>query len=64
MKITDKPVVVEQTFSTSSGELWKAITGLKEMRLWFFNNMPSFKLKVGFKTAFVVEKDGHIFSYC
>ncbi len=63
MKITDKPIVVEQTFDVSITELWNAITELKQMTQWFFENIESFEPKVGFETKFVIENEGRVFSH-
>lgn len=63
MKNTDKPIVVEQIFDVSITELWNAITELKQMKQWFFENIESFEPKVGFETRFVVENEGSVFSH-
>lgn len=63
MKNTDKPIVVEQTFDVSITELWNAITELKQMKQWFFENIESFEPKVGFETRFVVENEGSVFPH-
>jgi len=39
MKITDDPVIIEQTISTSIHNLWNAISKPEEMKLWFFENI-------------------------
>jgi uncharacterized protein YndB with AHSA1/START domain len=59
----DKPIVVEQTFDVSPEELWKAITELKQMTQWFFENIPSFQPRAGFETRFVIENEGRIFPH-
>lgn len=55
MKVTDPLIVVEQLFDKSISEVWKAITELKQMKEWFFDNIPDFKPEVGFKTQFNVQ---------
>ncbi len=63
MKKADKPIIVEQTFDVSPGELWHAITELKQMTQWFFENIEAFEPKVGFGTRFVVENEGRVFPH-
>jgi uncharacterized protein YndB with AHSA1/START domain len=63
MKQNDEPVVVEQAFGVSTDQLWCAITELKQMRQWFFENIESFKPVSGFETMFVVENEGRIFPH-
>lgn len=50
-----KPITTEQLFSCSTTRLWRAITNVKEMRQWFFDNIPDFKAEVGFETHFLVD---------
>jgi uncharacterized protein YndB with AHSA1/START domain len=63
MKITDKPIVVEQTFDVSLVELWNAITELNQMRQWFFEIIEAFEPKVGFETKFVIENEDKTFPH-
>ena len=55
MKKSDKPIVVEEEFNKNIDTVWKAITEPEQMRKWFFENIPDFKLVVGFKIEFNVE---------
>lgn len=55
MKSTEAPVVVTQTFNKPLEVIWNAITVKDEMVQWFFDNIPAFKPKVGFKTQFNVQ---------
>jgi len=55
MKQPAEPVIVEQDFEASIGEVWNAITQLDRMRQWFFPNIPSFEANVGFRTAFDIQ---------
>ncbi|MGD8306706.1 MAG: SRPBCC domain-containing protein [Ignavibacteria bacterium] len=50
MKTTDKPIIVEETFNTPIEVVWNAITDIKQMVNWYFENIPDFKPKVGFET--------------
>ena len=57
MKVTDKPIVVSQTFNASINTIWNAITELHQLQQWFFEVIPDFKPKVGFKTQFNVASE-------
>ena len=61
MRKSDKPVVVEQTFNRPIERVWSAITDLKQMQQWFFENIPSFKPEAGFETQFNVLSQGRNF---
>ncbi len=63
MKKEEKPIVVEQTYDVSSGELWNAITELKQMTKWFFENIEAFEPEAGFETRFVIENEGRTFPH-
>lgn len=63
MKITDKPVIVEEMLNTSPKKVWNAITYIKEMKKWYFEMLPDFKPKVGFKTEFDVQSEGRNFHH-
>ncbi|WP_299247733.1 SRPBCC domain-containing protein [uncultured Aquimarina sp.] len=63
MKTTDKPIVVEETFTTSIEKVWKAITNVIEMRLWFFDNIESFIPEVGFETQFLVQVEDRKYTH-
>lgn len=56
-------MVVTQTFQVSSVALWKAITEVKQMKQWFFENIKAFEPEVGFSTKFVVENEGKLFPH-
>jgi uncharacterized protein YndB with AHSA1/START domain len=55
MQINDPDVIVEQDFPCSQQVLWRAITDPAQMRQWFFDNIPNFEPRVGFKTEFTVD---------
>jgi uncharacterized protein YndB with AHSA1/START domain len=55
MRKNEKPIVVEQSFNTSIENVWDAITDIKHMHLWYFENIPAFKPEVGFETKFNVQ---------
>ncbi|WP_299252021.1 SRPBCC domain-containing protein [uncultured Aquimarina sp.] len=64
MKTTDAPITVEETFTVSVDKVWRAITDVKEMRLWFFDNIESFKPEVGFQTQFLVQVEDRNYTHC
>ncbi|NNC95284.1 MAG: SRPBCC domain-containing protein [Chitinophagales bacterium] len=43
--------------------IWKALTDPAEMRQWFFENMPDFQARVGFKTEFDVGSTNRSFHH-
>ncbi|MHC1703259.1 MAG: SRPBCC domain-containing protein [Tenuifilaceae bacterium] len=63
MNQSNKPIVVELTFSSSISQVWSAITRLEEMRQWFFNNIPAFEPVVGFETDFSVQSESRNFHH-
>lgn len=63
MKQLDKPVVVEEVFNCSIKKVWNSITDLNEMKQWYFNNIPSFKAEIGFKTEFIVQSKERTFTH-
>lgn len=63
MKTQDSDIIVEQSFDCSSGDLWNAITDHKEMIKWYFSQIPDFRPEIGFKTEFVVENEGRVFTH-
>ena len=58
-----QPIIVEQIFEQPLEIVWKAITEHSQMIQWFFNNIPDFKAKVGFKTQFLIENEGCQFTH-
>lgn len=63
MRIDEAPVIVEETFSASVETVWKAITEIDRMRLWYFDNIPAFEAEVGFEAAFTVTNEGRNFPH-
>jgi uncharacterized protein YndB with AHSA1/START domain len=55
MNKENHPVIVEQSFHVSVGQLWKAISELGQMKSWFFEDIKSFSPEVGFETQFNVQ---------
>lgn len=54
MLTTEPPIITQEYFNNTISEVWSAITNCKQMTLWYFDNIPSFQPKVGFKTQFNV----------
>ncbi len=57
MRVSDEPIVVEQTFKATIETVWKSITEIDLMRQWYFENIPSFQPEIGFKTQFNVKTE-------
>jgi uncharacterized protein YndB with AHSA1/START domain len=63
MKVSDNPIVVEQSYKCNLNTVWSAITDVNEMREWFFGNIAEFEPKVGFKTRFAVQSEDRTFTH-
>ncbi|MEY2604441.1 MAG: hypothetical protein QOH31_2232 [Verrucomicrobiota bacterium] len=50
-------VVIERTFNAPVARVWKALTDVDEMRVWYFD-LKEFKPKAGFEFEFTVEHEG------
>ncbi len=50
-------VVIERTFTAPVAKVWRAITGVDEMRQWYFD-LKEFRPEAGFEFEFVVEHEG------
>lgn len=57
MKVNDDPIIIEQFFNSPIELVWNAISNVKEMRKWFFDNIPDFKPEVGFETQFNIKSE-------
>ncbi|MHA7059057.1 SRPBCC family protein [Aquimarina sp. M1] len=64
MKTIDAPITVTQSFAVSVEKLWKVITDVKEMQLWFFDTIKSFKPEVGFETKFLIKVEDRKYTHC
>lgn len=56
-------VIVKQNFEVSTEVLWKAVTQKNQLIEWFFENIPEFEARVGFKTQFLIENEGRKFTH-
>lgn len=63
MKKTEAPIIIEQLYNMSIEKVWDAITNVDLMSQWFFENIPSFKAELGFKTQFNVNSNERNFLY-
>ena len=63
MKRTEDPIIVEQLFNSTANEVWQAITELKFMKQWYFDNIEAFIPEVGFETDFIVRSEDRIFPH-
>ncbi|CAM1373512.1 SRPBCC family protein [Tenacibaculum xiamenense] len=57
------PIIVEEYFETSLSKVWHAITDLKEMKQWYFEQITAFKAEKGFETAFEVHIEDRTFTH-
>lgn len=57
----DPPIKTQQTFNQPIIPVWNAITKCDLMQQWFFETMPAFEAKIGFKTQFNVESENRDF---
>ena len=51
-------IVIERTFKAPIAKVWKALTEVDQMRVWYFD-LKEFKPQVGFTFEFVVEHEGN-----
>jgi uncharacterized protein YndB with AHSA1/START domain len=51
-------VVVERTLNAPVARVWEALTGVDQMRQWYFD-LKEFEPQVGFEFEFVVEHEGN-----
>ena len=63
MKVSDEPIVIEQSYECPVEKVWSAITNVNGMRAWFFGNIPNFEPRVGFKTSFSVKSENRTFTH-
>jgi len=56
-----KPIIISQKINQPIKKVWEAITKLEQMAQWFFEDIPAFEPKVGFKTKFDVVSGDTVF---
>jgi len=52
------PVILERVFNAPVEKVWRALTDVGQMRIWYFPQLEEFKPEVGFETQFNVHHDG------
>jgi uncharacterized protein YndB with AHSA1/START domain len=55
-------VIVERMFDAPVARVWKALTDVDQMRVWYFD-LKEFKLQIGFEFEFVVEHEGNTYHH-
>lgn len=55
------PIITEVELDAPLPEVWAALTEPDRMRQWFFANIPDFKPRAGFTTAFPVKSEERTF---
>lgn len=63
MKKTDPPIIVEANYNTSVKKVWAAITEPEKMQQWFFTNIETFQIEIGFETSFAVQSGERTFTH-
>ena len=63
MKISEGPIILNYRLPANIEQVWNALTNHEIMIQWFFPNIPDFKPEVGFKTQFVIENEGRVFTH-
>ncbi len=56
------PLVIERTFRAPVALVWKALTGVADMRQWYFD-LKEFRPEPGFEFEFTVEHEGMTYSH-
>src|SRR2546426_10589254 len=55
-------VIVERTLNAPVARVWKALTDVDQMRVWYFD-LKEFRPEVGFEFQFVVEHEGNVYDH-
>src|SRR4030095_12566005 len=55
-------VIVERMFDAPVARVWKALTDVDQMRVWYFD-LKELKLQIGFEFEFVVEHEGNTYHH-
>ncbi|HEV8507163.1 MAG TPA: SRPBCC family protein [Chitinophagaceae bacterium] len=59
----DRPVTIKRIFNAPVENVWKAITDINQMRVWYFPQLENFKPEKGFETQFNVHHEGKDFMH-
>src|SRR4029453_13701314 len=55
-------VILERTFDAPVARVWKGLTDVDQMRVWYFD-LTEFKPQIGFEFEFVVEHEGNTYHH-
>jgi uncharacterized protein YndB with AHSA1/START domain len=61
--VKTEPIIVQRIYNAPIEKVWHAITGLEQMRQWYFPSLIEFEPEIGFETVFDVESGGKIFPH-
>jgi uncharacterized protein YndB with AHSA1/START domain len=59
----DVPVRIERIFNAPVEKVWKAMTDINQMKLWYFPQLENFIPEEGFETQFNVHHEGRDFMH-
>jgi len=63
MLVSEGPIIVQEKFDSSPEIIWKAITEIDQMKIWYFDEIKAFKPVVGFETQFTIEHNGRTYPH-
>lgn len=63
MTVKTEPATFTFSYDCTKEKMWSAITSLEEMKVWYFDNIDTFKPEIGSKTHFVIEHEGLTFTH-
>jgi|SRR5437762_620416 len=55
--MSEASLVIERIFNAPVEKVWKAITDIDQMKLWYFPQLEEFKPEAGFETQFNVHNE-------
>lgn len=61
IKVNEAPVQVSRIIQAPLDSIWKALTVHDEIIQWYFDNIPTFRPVVGFKTTLAVQSEDRTF---
>ncbi|WP_281615648.1 SRPBCC domain-containing protein [Flammeovirga sp. SubArs3] len=56
-------IIVEENIPLGQVKLWEVITHIDHLHQWFFKEIPSFQLDIGFTTVFDVQSNTRTFPH-
>jgi uncharacterized protein YndB with AHSA1/START domain len=63
MNKNESPIVLSYVIQADAISIWSALTELKEMKQWYFEQLPDFKAEVGFEVTFDVASENTTFPH-